>query len=148
MARPTKLTPEVQERVCHAIRVGAYLEHAAGYARVSKQTLYNWIERGEKAAPGDEPYVAFLDALKAAEGDAVVDGLTAIRDAKGASEGRAADVWTNRAWILERRHPRLYGRTVQEQVHAGSVTTIQVEGMSKLSDAEVRKRAGLPPEDE
>ena len=35
MARPTKLTPEVEERLVHAISVGATYKDACAYAGIS-----------------------------------------------------------------------------------------------------------------
>jgi len=44
MARPTKLTPAVQKKIVDAIKAGNYMETAAAYAGISKQTLYNWTQ--------------------------------------------------------------------------------------------------------
>jgi hypothetical protein len=115
--RPTKLSLTIQAKIVHAIEVGAYYEHAAGYAGISKVTLYSWLDRGGR---GEQPFEEFLNAVKCAEGRSVVEGLEAIRSAQGGVPGQSsADVWTNRAWMLERRHPRLYGRTVVEQQDGG-----------------------------
>lgn len=49
MGRPSKLTPDVQERIVNALNAGNYLEVAAGYAGISPSTLHNWIARGKAA---------------------------------------------------------------------------------------------------
>ena len=46
MGRPTKLTPEVHERIANAIRRGNYIETAAALAGISKVALYDWLHRG------------------------------------------------------------------------------------------------------
>jgi len=46
MSRPTKLTEEVQETITTALMLGASLEIAASYAKITDRTLYLWQERG------------------------------------------------------------------------------------------------------
>ena len=47
MARPTKLTVEVRDRIVAAIRAGNYPEAAAQAAGISPSTFYRWLGRGE-----------------------------------------------------------------------------------------------------
>lgn len=49
MSRPTKLTDEVQETITTALTLGASMEIAAIYARITERTLYLWQERGRLA---------------------------------------------------------------------------------------------------
>lgn len=46
MARPTKLTPQVHERIVNAISKGNYIETAAALAGIDKTTLYDWLRTG------------------------------------------------------------------------------------------------------
>lgn len=103
MAARCKLTPEVQERICQALSVGATYEHAAAFGGITYETLNQW----RKTKPG------FSEALKDAEARAVVGWLAKIE--RAASEG----VWQAAAWKLERRYPQLYGRTLQQVEHSG-----------------------------
>ncbi len=114
MARPTKLTPEVQARLVHAISVGASYKDASAYAGISYQTFLNWrkralkiVERMEKLDDEPEevadPFVEFFDRIKRAQGEAAVKWLTAINKA-------AHRDWKAAAWSLERRYPESYGR--------------------------------------
>jgi hypothetical protein len=119
--RPTKYTPELAKVLCDAIRRGHYMDHAAPLAGVSKQTVYTWIARAEE---GEPLFEGFLDSLKEAEAQAVDRALLDIEAAEG---GKDAKPWTNRAWWLERRHTRLFGKTIQEVEHTGPATTIKVE---------------------
>ena len=48
MARPTKLTPEVQENICNWLKLGYYQEDAAIMAGISASTYYEWIKKGEQ----------------------------------------------------------------------------------------------------
>jgi hypothetical protein len=103
MPRRSKLTPEVQQRICDAVVIGATYEHAAAYGGIAQSTLYEWL----KAKP------EFSEALKAAEARAVVGWLAKIE--KAASDG----TWQAAAWKLERRYPNVFGRTVQQVEHSG-----------------------------
>ena len=65
MARPTKLTSAVQDRVVAAIRAGNYPEAAARSAGISESTFYRWMARAELEASG--PYRSFREAVVLAE---------------------------------------------------------------------------------
>lgn len=48
IGRPSKLTIEVQEKICTAIQLGGYIETAAAFGGVDKDTLYDWLKRGQR----------------------------------------------------------------------------------------------------
>jgi len=126
MAAKSKLTPDVQNRICQAITMGAIYEHAAAYGGITYETFRVWREKNP----------AFSLAVKDAEGRAVVGWLVKIEQA--ASEG----MWQAAAWKLERRYPQHYGRTVQE--HQGrDGGAIQIENTDArerlLFDVEERR---------
>lgn len=106
MARPTKLTPETQDRIVTAIRLGATYELAAQYGGIHYDTFRVWMDK----------YPAFSEAIKKAEGEALVGWLAKIE--KAANDG----AWQAAAWKAERRYPHVYGRTVQAQEHSGELT--------------------------
>lgn len=111
MARPTSLTPELQNTIRIAIENGNYRETAAKVAGIHRNTLRNWTERGET---GEEPFAEFLCVLEKAEATAERRMLKSIR--KGGPN------WQAKAWIMERRWPsRWSGRvrvTVTDHVDA------------------------------
>ena len=110
VGRPLRLTPDVQQRICTALAVGATYAHAAQYGGVSYDAFNEWLHRGEN---GDSPeFVEFRQAVKDAEARATVAWLTNIEQA--ATEG----AWQASAWKLERRFPRDYGR-FERQEHSG-----------------------------
>ena len=88
--------------------MGSTRRLACHYAGISEQSLSQWLQKG---ALGLLPYVEFAEAVKLAEGQAVVGWLRKIEEA--ATNG----AWQAAAWKLERRYPQEYGRTVQE--HTG-----------------------------
>lgn len=106
MARPTKYNEATCKKITDAIRVGATFGLACAYAGISEDTFARWRER----------YADFADAVKEAEGGAVVGWLAKIE--KAANDG----TWQAAAWKLERRYPREYGRQVVEQEHTGGLT--------------------------
>ena len=101
MGRKSKLTPEVQERICQYVRQGLTYEIAARAAGVSETTFYRWKQRGERSKRGK--YREFWEALKRAESEAE---QVLVRRILAASN----DTWQAAAWMLERRYPERWGR--------------------------------------
>ena len=112
MGRKTKLTPEVQDLICQAIRAGNYARVAAAYAGITEATYYNWLKRGETAKSG--LYFDFFEAVKKAEADAQTRNVAIIQQA-------AKKTWQAAAWWLERKFPNDWGKQVQEQAHTGEI---------------------------
>lgn len=97
MAKPgpkSKYTPETVDKILNAIAVGAPYVHACGYAGISQDTFERWRAQ----------HTEFAEAIKKAEGKAVVGWLAKIE--KAASEGN----WQAVAWKLERRYHEHFGR--------------------------------------
>jgi len=122
--RPTKLTPEVQDAILRALRAGNYMETAAAFGGVHKDTLYDWLKRGRAdivKGKEDGLYASFVRALDKAVADGEVRDVAIIAEA---AQGRPAQLdrdgnviraavppqWTASAWRLERRWPKKWGR--------------------------------------
>ncbi|MBM3273587.1 MAG: hypothetical protein FJZ00_00435 [Candidatus Sericytochromatia bacterium] len=105
MARPSKLTPEVQEAIVGAIAGGATREGAAQAVGVSPAALYNWLKRGRDGV--DSAYVEFLEAVTCAEGAFEVNLISKIKELgeKGAVGALQ--------WLAERRIPERWGQRQQ-----------------------------------
>jgi transposase len=115
MARPTKLSPDLQKAIVDAIRAGNYMETAAAFAGVAKQTFYNWLRRGRRARSGR--YREFVDAVKKALAEAEVRDLEVIRQAAtGTGPFEENPQWQAAAWRLERRNPKRWGRKDRHEV--------------------------------
>lgn len=138
MARPTKLTPQVQKRICDLLAAGNTRRAAAECAGITDRTLYAWLQRGEVAKSG--PFLQFLRAVEKAEAEAEAVSVLTIRQA-------ARESWQAAAWWLERRRPHDWGR-IERHEHTGAEgTPIQVEDVTlrrvrELDDDELRERAG------
>lgn len=100
--RPTKFTPEVTSKILTAIRAGNYIETAAAWAGVNKQTIYDWLRQG--AAQEKGPFRDFSDSVGEALAHAEVADLQNVAEA--AKKGN----WQAAAWRLERRNPSRWGR--------------------------------------
>lgn len=113
MGRPTKLTPEVQERICQAIRAGNYYESACAYAGIAYSTFREWMVKGEKAKSGK--YREFMEAIKKAEYEAEVRMVAMWQK-------HMPDNWQAIATFLERRYPDRWGKKDQMNLnHSGGI---------------------------
>ena len=101
IGRPTKLTNEVQERICDVLRAGNYQDAACGYVGISENTYYQWLKKGET---GQQPYADFREAVRRARAEAELRNVTLINRAAQSGQWQAA------AWHLERSFPRKWGR--------------------------------------
>jgi hypothetical protein len=61
MGRPSKLTPEVQDKIVQAIRHGNFMSVAAAFAGIDDSTAYRWLAEGREAESG--PLREFYDAV-------------------------------------------------------------------------------------
>lgn len=101
MGRPMKRTDANRSIILRALRLGATYRLAAESAGMTYTTLNEWMH--------DDP--EFSEAVKKAEATMATTALRRIE--RAAKEG----TWQAGAWMLERRYPHEYGRTVQE--HTG-----------------------------
>lgn len=134
IGRPTKLTPELQEKLCNLISRGFQLERAAELAGIGKTTFFKWKEKAKTAKSGT--YREFREAIKEADAQAEILHLENIRKAalggaeqeevvteteegergsgeytkKRVTKKRAIPIWQASGWILERRFPERWAR--------------------------------------
>jgi hypothetical protein len=102
--RKTKLTPELQQALCDALRGGCYVETACTLVGVDESTYYRWLEKGEK---GQQPYREFRDAVKKAE--AKVEELAVGTILRQGLDPKNPN-WVALMTFLERRFPGRWGR--------------------------------------
>lgn len=115
--RPTDCTPENIAKVCAALRLGVSQECAATGAGLCTRTFYTWMEKGKE---GIEPYAQFVQEVYAAENDAERELVDLIRSS-------VPNDWKAGAWLLERRHPRRWGRLDRSEVTGANGAAIQVQ---------------------
>ena len=125
---PYKLTPLVQKRITDAITAGNYIETAAAYAGISKDTLFVWLRKGARTHRG--VYFEFAKAVDKALADAEVRDVATIATA-------AAIHWQAAAWRLERKHPDRWARRDRD----AAVGAEQLADVDRVLDALLDKRA-------
>ena len=79
--RPSKLTPELQAKVCEYIAAGNYLVTACQAAGINTHTFTDWIAKGERELEENTPgeFSAFLLAAKEAEAQSEVNLVAAVQ---------------------------------------------------------------------
>ena len=125
MARPTKLTPEVQSRIISAIADGNHLETAAAAGGIAYSTYRIWILRGQFAIQtrsrkrADRPFMEFLEATTRAEHEAeaklVANWSTAAR-----TDWRAAES------LLARRYPAHWARPRNVEIEWNDASVLRL----------------------
>lgn len=120
MARPTKLTPEVGEKIIELLKRGNFRETACAAAGVHPKTLREWMRRGRD---GEEPYAEFSERMDAAESAGEARHVRVIEEA-GEKDWRAS------AFILARRWAaRWQEQTTQHHDVSESTSPSQAAGL-------------------
>jgi transposase len=128
VGRPTKLTPQVHERIVGLIEAGSYAEPAARAAGISASTFYSWMERGELEEDGI--FREFREAIKRAEAVAEVSAVKVVTSAMPRS-------WQAAMTFLERKHPDRWGRRTRAEPSEQPATNQRPYDLSRLTDDEL-----------
>ena len=100
--RQTKLTPELVDKICNAIRAGNYAKVACVMAGISEAIYYRWLQEGKKPnARGI--YLDFVESIERAEAEAEVHAVALIKQAANNGSLKASQ------WYLERKHSDRWG---------------------------------------
>lgn len=131
--RSTRLTEEVHTKIVNAVRNGNYLETAAAFAGISKQTLHMWLNRGAVANPtrADKVYVEFRDAIERAQAEAEIRDVLTI--SRAAQEG----IWQAAAWRLTRKNRERWAEQPKSTTVQASVGGIPVPASEDGKPAEI-----------
>ena len=166
MARPSKLTPELAEKLCGHIASGLTDETACDRVGIGTTTFYRWLAAAEKPRAKKE-FREFRDTVKNARAEFEAVHLEAIgraglepiktvqrhghRDSTGkletqwVTETSSPPQWQASAWLLERRFPERYGlhikARIDEQVQAATEDKLEAES-AQVIDALVREFGG------
>jgi len=134
MARPVgtiDLTPELCEKICGVLRAGNYVETAAAYVGIAKDTFYRWLRRGARATDANDtteieaPYREFHAAVSEAIAASEIRDVALIAKA-------ATEQWTAAAWRLERRYPEKWGRKERHEHSGPEGGPIKTESVAKV----------------
>ena len=112
MGRKTKLTSELQTKICDIVSTGNYIETACQACGLTKQTYFNWLKWGEEGKIGIN--FDFFDAVKKAEAQAENELVETIKKA-------SRTTWQASAWLLERKQPGKWGQRPIEHKLVGDI---------------------------
>lgn len=118
MARPTKLTPDVQRTICAALQAGNYASAACAMAGIDDATFYRWMQRGARERRG--AYCEFRDAVERATARGEVSLVAIIRKA-------AEKDWRAALALVERRHPERWGKAIALTGKGGGPIATRIE---------------------
>ena len=122
MGRPSKLSPEIQERICSALRGGNYESAAAASAGVGSSTVRQWLQWGRDAKSAR--YVAFLTAVTRAREDAELRLVELWQEAM-------PNDWRAIAEFLARRYPERWGKRERAEVTVSATADAVPQRLSK-----------------
>ena len=130
--RPSKLTPEVTEKIARLVSEGSFYEPAAIAAGVAYPSMRQWFLQGQadKAAGLTTRFSKFTDALVHAQAQAETRMVSTL--AKG-GEGKYPD-WRAQAFVLERRYPQRWAPPKAEQ-SAGITLSLTDAQLAALGEA-------------
>jgi len=122
--RPDKLTPDAERTILNALRLGLYVETACDLAEIERKTFYNWLKKGEGQKDGK--YRRFLHRVKRAQANA-----------EGHLVGKIYNdpSWQSKAWMLERKFNKRWGRHAGEAESNSEDLVRQVVEAFKAMDA-------------
>ncbi len=140
VGRPSKLTPEVQEKICQILRGGNFKNVACEYAGVSQRVFREWMKKG---AEGEQPYEDFRRAVIEAEKSAEIRAVGLIIKAAQEDPRHAQ-------WWLSHRFPERWADRQRQELRAQHKVRLE----SPLKDVPnedilqfVRTNGGTKPED-
>ena len=103
MSRITKLTKEVQAKICKYVEHGNTYERACGLTGIGESTFYAWKHRGEQEEEGI--YKEFQEAVKKADDRFIAHHIENINK-------HSQESWQASAWMLERKKKKEFGKNL------------------------------------
>ena len=112
MVRPSKLNPEIQQRIGKNIALGLTYRLAAESVGVTYKTFNVWMAKGRNSTSGE--YFEFYKFIQQCNADAVRKLLERLHDAANAGNCQVC------MWILERRFSEDFGRRLYRKTNVVS----------------------------
>ena len=117
MSRITKLTPELQSKICKYVEHGNTYERACGLANIDRSTFYRWRKQGEDEKEGI--YKDFKDAIKKADDRFIAHHIENINK-------HSQESWQASAWMLERKKKKEFGKNLDITTDGEKITDFTV----------------------
>ena len=112
MARPCKLTPELQQKIGDNIALGLTYSLASEAAGITYKTFNEWNQKGQKQKSGK--YYQFAQHIKKCNAEGARKLLERLNDAADAGNCQVC------MWILSRRFHEEFGRRVYRKTNVVS----------------------------
>ena len=135
----TKLmtNPDVRKKFLDALGQGVPIRVACMYARIAEQTFYNYMKRAEE---GQSEYIDFIEEVNELLAKVQIKLVSEINNGKRIETIEKDDenkeiktihyepdnLWTRKAWILERRFRKDWGREAQNEDNAEEKKSIEI----------------------
>jgi hypothetical protein len=105
--QPTMFSPEITKKLIEGIRLVLVLKQACGHARITYQSLWNWLNIGKADIEAGKytDYAQFFYDVKGAQCEEVAELQANIR--------KAIPNWQSQAWLLERCFRDDFGQGVE-----------------------------------
>jgi hypothetical protein len=109
MARPTKLTNKVQQKIGDGVSIGLTYALAASAAGVTYQTFNQWMKLGRDSTSGK--YYDFYNHIEQQNAEGALKILQKLNDAARAGNCQVC------MFILERRFSKDFGRRIYKKTN-------------------------------
>ena len=129
MARPSKLTPDIQKRIGDNIALGLTYRLAAESAGVTYKTFNLWMAKGRNSTQGE--YFEFYNHITKCNADSAKRLLERLHDAANTGNCQVC------MWILERRFSEEFGRRVYRK------TNVVSENQNVIADIAINDADGI-----
>lgn len=146
--RPIELTTPLADEICNFIRLGSWMETAAQACGIHRETLREWLKRGNKWLKAKRrgrkvPEVenGFIDFVQKARKAAAESELIDLERIDKAAE----QVWQAAAWRLERRYPKRWGKRDSVDVSVKNLDQIIETELAKLARPARQIQNKVPP---
>src|SRR6266508_3297103 len=113
--RPTKITPELTERVVYLIERGMNQKDACNLAGLAYSTYNEWKAKGDK---GFEPYATFFSVTSRARNE---HKALLIRLVLAGAQGALKGDWKAGSWLLSKGWPKEFGDRIAVDADPGSI---------------------------
>jgi hypothetical protein len=112
MARPCKLTPEIQSRIGDNVALGLTYSLAAEVAGITYKTFNLWMNKGKNSKSGE--YFEFYKFIRKCNADAAKKCLEHLNEAAKAGDTLVC------LWIIERRFSEDFSRRIYRKTNVFS----------------------------
>ena len=132
MARPCKLTSELQQRIGDNIALGLTYSLAAEAAGITYKTFNLWMQRGQTEKSGK--YYLFYKYIQKCNADAAKKLLERLNEAVDAGNCQVC------MWILERRFSEDFGRREYRKMNIVSENINENVELTVTEGDQIRKQ--------